>query len=100
MVDQSGNVGQFSSLKLNGRGIPCIAYYDATNKRLKFADIEGANSAWQSCVVDSDGDVGTDCSLAVDNGGYWHISYRDVLNRNVKYVTSKPSSPPLPPKWP
>jgi hypothetical protein len=85
VVDDSGNVGQYSSLGLDG-SLPVISYYDdAPNFDLKVAFCSDPNCAAADIqVVDSTGDVGIDTSLVV---GSAYISYHDVTNTNLKFAS-------------
>jgi PKD repeat protein len=57
-----------------------VAYYDATNKDLKFATYSG--SSWQSTTLDSTDDVGKHASLTFLSNG----------NRAIAYYMDGPSS--------
>lgn len=83
-ADKPGSVGKFSSLDLDGAYRPHIAYYDETNRRLRYARWDGAS--WRVQTVDGAGNVGKFCSLALDSGDRAHISYFDVSNRALKYA--------------
>lgn len=81
VVDDLGNVGQYSSMKLDG-GLPVISYYDATNGDLKLARCQDANCATADIqVLDSTGNVGWDTSLQL---GSVYVSYYDVSNSALK----------------
>lgn len=81
VVDDAGNVGQYSSMKLDG-GLPVISYYDATNGDLKLARCQDANCASADIqVLDSTGDVGWDTSLQL---GSVYVSYYDASNDALK----------------
>lgn len=84
LVDETGDVGQYSSLALNSTGQPRISYYDATNKDLKYASWNG--SAWVSSAMITAGDVGEYSSLVL-NDDYYTISYYDRTNDQL-VVTS------------
>ncbi len=81
VVDDLGNVGQYSSMKLDG-GLPVISYYDATNGDLKLASCLDPNCVSVDIqVLDSTGDVGWDTSLQL---GSVYVSYYDVSNSALK----------------
>jgi LPXTG-site transpeptidase (sortase) family protein len=90
VVDDAGNVGQFSSMKLDG-SLPVISYYDATNGALKLAHCADANCASASIqTVDDTGDVGWDTSLFL---GSSYISYYDVTNGDLKFAFVPDAAP-------
>jgi hypothetical protein len=76
--------GIFTSIKVNIVDSPCIAYRDAINGDLKYA--EWKVSDWSIETVDSDGDVGYWCSLALGGSYTPHISYHDLTNHRVKHA--------------
>ncbi len=83
-VDTEGLVGVHTSMKLDSKGYPHIAYYDETWGRLKYARWNGTD--WSIEVVDQDEDVGMECSLALDSKDYPHITYMDLWNGPMKYA--------------
>ena len=56
-VDSQGDVGMRASVALNGNGDPHVAYYDKTNKDLKYATRSGGS--WQTGTVDAAGGTWT-----------------------------------------
>ena len=83
-VDNSANVGQFTSLALDNFGQFHISYYDVTNSNLKYALKSGGS--WVNETVDSNGTVGLYTSLAADNFGNVHISYYNASYGDLDYA--------------
>ncbi len=84
--DETGIVGQYSS-GASVNGFPAIAYYDGTNRDLKFVRASDANGInWATPIsISTAGDVGQYASLVIVNGNP-AISYYDVTNGDLKYV--------------
>ncbi|MGQ9731302.1 MAG: hypothetical protein ACUVX8_08485 [Candidatus Zipacnadales bacterium] len=90
-VDELGSVGTFSSLDLDSKDEPHIAYYDATNGDLKYAWRKNGK-AWSHMTVDATGDVGQWCALALDKNDVAHLSYYDATNKLLKYAKGTPDA--------
>lgn len=73
------------SLALSPGGQPGIAYLDAQNEDLIYA--ERRSGQWIKETVDSLGAVGYFVSLAYDPWGQPHLTYFDQTNNDVKYAT-------------
>jgi len=83
-VDASSDF-QYTSIDLDTSNNPHIAYYDITNKDLKYAKFNGAS--WIITTVDSAGIVGLDASLDLDTTNNPHIAYsEDSPNYKLKYA--------------
>ena len=85
-VDNSKDVGFFTSIAVDGSGKVHISYYDATRTALKYAT--NATGAWVKTIVDNTGDVGEYPSIAV-SGEKVHISYYDATNTALKYANKR-----------
>ncbi len=68
IVDPGPDVGLWTALAINDAGQPGVAYYDASNRALKYASYDG--SAWQVGVVQAanGGDYGRYAELAYVGG--------------------------------
>jgi len=90
--DTTGDVGQWTSMKLNSSGFPIIAYYDVTNGDLKaiFCGNATCSSGNTTVTVDgcstcnTNGDVGQKISMDLYNNTNPHIAYKDLLNDKPK----------------
>jgi len=95
-IDNSGDVGRFSSLALDKDGVPHVAYYDespASELALKYAQWKTKDAGyWDIITVDRnvvdkfDEGVGSYASLAIHNSKF-HIAYYDQVNKNLKYAS-------------
>ena len=87
-VDNSADVGSFTSIAIDASNLPVISYYDDTNSDLKLAKCndEACSGGDETRVtVDaSAGDVGQYSALALGSDGFPVIAYHDHTNRSLK----------------
>ena len=93
-VDDTVDVGQYSSIALDNNDYPHISYYDAGNGDLKYAYWTGAD--WVKITVDADGDVGQYSSIALYSVNQTHIIahiayYSSDYSGNLKYACDRNS---------
>jgi len=87
IVDFTGDVGRFSSLKVyTGDNTRHLCYYDYTNKDLEYARYSGG--IWEYQTVDSNGDVGISCSMALTTAGEPAMSFYDNTRGDLKIALS------------
>ena len=84
VIDNSINVGQYSSLSIDQDNILHVSYYDADNNNLKYAYKNGGN--WTIEVPDPTTGVGQYTSIAVDALGRKNISYYNSNNGSLMYA--------------
>jgi hypothetical protein len=95
IIDNSGDVGQYSSIASDSINNIHISYYDSAGLfvgNLKYAFCSVLNdcsspSNWDTTAIDSSGDVGQYSSIAADSGNNIHIIYYDFENNRLKYAT-------------
>ena len=71
----TGNVGRYSSLELDGRSRPVVSYFDAANSALKLARCADRRCTVVHRATLDPADVGGDTSLALDATGRPIVSY-------------------------
>jgi hypothetical protein len=83
-LEPSYSLGFYTSVKIDSSGHARVAYYDSTNKDLKYAYWD--TSTWVTTTVDRTGDVGQFASLALDVNDNPFISYYDATNKRLLYA--------------
>ncbi len=86
----TASVGQFASIAVDNANVNrvYVAYYDYTNKNLKFSTSSNGASTWSTPItIDSTGDVGSSTSIECI-GSTVYITYRDLSNSQIKMVKS------------
>lgn len=82
IIDSAGVVGSQISIAVDTTGKVGIAYYDATNSGVKYANFNGAT--WSTTSVESSKTVGLSPSLAFDIDGNAYISYYRKTSGDLK----------------
>lgn len=82
-VVTNGDTGWYTSIALDGRGDPYIAYVDATNGTVNVVHEE--NWTWVSEHVDGPGSFDGHTNIAIAADGSVHVAYYDEGARAVKY---------------
>jgi hypothetical protein len=81
--DSSFRTGDFIALGIAG-DVPVVAYYDADNGDLMYADRSGGK--WTIEALDKSGNVGKYVSLDVSADGHKHLAYYDASYGGLKYL--------------
>ena len=85
IVDNAARTDFFAvsrvSIAKDGQGAIAVAYYDATNRDLKYAKFAAGN--WTVATVRNAGDVGRYASLDFDSNNNPAIAYQDYTDNNT-----------------
>ncbi len=87
-VDNSGTVGQYTSMVLDASNNPIISYYNATQTKLKVMHCFEKNCAKFNSIVTPDiaNNVGKYTSIALDSNGNPVVSYYDEAGHALKLL--------------
>jgi len=78
--------GKYCSIAIDGRGYPCIAYYDEDNASLKYAKWTGISWSTETVPAGEGYNVNGYISLALDGAGNPHISYQREEAASAKHL--------------
>lgn len=90
-VDNSSQVGEYTSVGHYSDGDPGISYYDANLGNLKYAFNDGG-AGWTIEVVDNNTNVGQYTSLQINISDHPKIAYYDVGSGDLKHASFNGSS--------
>jgi hypothetical protein len=82
---ESGGVGLYSSIALDSQNVIHLSYYDAVNRRLRYARGNADGLSWTPQTADGNLKVGLFTSIAVDSSNRPHIAYFDDINDRLRY---------------
>ncbi|MGB5053188.1 MAG: hypothetical protein WBO24_02205 [Nitrospirales bacterium] len=91
IVDSTGDVGKYVSLRISRDRRHHVVYYDADHGNLKYTyksnpDMVGG---WATpTILDAIGDVGQHAAMAIGPTGSLHVVYYDADSKDLKYVTN------------
>ena len=91
IVDATGDVGQYASLRISRDKRHHVVYYDADNGDLKYtykSDPDAVGGWATPTILDANGDVGQHAAMAIGPDGRRHVAYYDADTKDLKYVTS------------
>ncbi|MEO8327087.1 MAG: carbohydrate-binding protein, partial [Nitrospirota bacterium] len=91
IVDSTGDVGQYVSLRISRDRRHHVVYYDADHGNLKYTYKSNPDSVggWATpTILDASGDVGRHAVMAIGPSGSLHVVYYDADKKDLKYVTN------------
>lgn len=101
------NVGQYTSIAVDGSSNYYISYYDVSNKDAEFYSsvttstitydsygrpVTSSSTTAAQQTIESANDQGSYSQMAVDSSGYSHVVYYDATNFDLKYATNESGS--------
>ena len=87
-VDTQGAVGRFTSMALDAKGDPHVAYEDSTNGHLKVVTLAN-NGVWSFAVADAGPGAGGLASLALDAAGHGHAVSLAAAEGAIRYASDR-----------
>lgn len=90
IADSTGGTGIYSSIKTGSDGSLHIAYFDNTNKSLKYITVDNQGGKGLPEAVDNN--TGIYNSMALDSNNNVHIAYYDGSTGGLKYATNTSGS--------
>jgi len=89
-IDNSADVGGYSSIEVDANNKIHISYHDYTNKDLKYAT--NKTGSWETQTLLSEGDVGQFTSIVINSTGAILISYQDKTSGSLNVISNETGS--------
>ncbi len=84
LVDNTADVGQYTSIAAEAGGNLHVTYYDNSNSDLRYA--KRTAGVWATTAVDTGSNVGWDSSVALNLANAPRVSYYDITNGDLKFA--------------